>query len=541
MIEGKTVDLEQYYMSTDVEFLANNIMMDIAFLAMNWRHMLGRPTYVIVASDFLDDQGKIPLAMVTTMKKLKSGYINGTRVTLGNLNDFLSTSCITNLSFLGSQEDGMPDRLNPQVEQYLEEHMMKCLTQKSTLLKRPVSRNRTLRRRMSVKGAIKKTRSIINIEPDHIGFEQAVPVTPTAETSAVSSPVNSPWKAVPRSPSPEDITPLWKINQTPRLRMTSETQYADTEVEELLTMLRESENLESEDFFNFKTFTKLVKRSNEMTSETQYADTEVEEPLTMLRESEHLESEDFSNFKTFTKLVERSSEMTSETQYADTEVEELLTMLRESENLESEDFFNFKTFTKLVERSSELLMVQQLMTSETQYADTEVEELLTMLRESENLESEDFFNFKTFTKLVERSSEMTSETQYADTEVEELLTMLRESEHLESEDFFNFKTFTKLVERSSEMTSETQYADTEVEELLTMLRESENLESEDFFNFKTFTKLVKRSNEMTSETQYADTEVEEPLTMLRESEHLESEDFSILKLLQSLWRDPVSY
>lgn len=25
------------------------------------------------------DQGKIPLAMITTIKKLKSGYINGTR------------------------------------------------------------------------------------------------------------------------------------------------------------------------------------------------------------------------------------------------------------------------------------------------------------------------------------------------------------------------------------------------------------------------------------------------------------------------------
>lgn len=56
------------------------------------------------------ENGKIPLAMITTMKKLKSGYINGTRVTLGNLGDFLSTSCITNLSFLGSQEDGLPDR-----------------------------------------------------------------------------------------------------------------------------------------------------------------------------------------------------------------------------------------------------------------------------------------------------------------------------------------------------------------------------------------------------------------------------------------------
>ena len=53
--------------------------------------------------------------MITTMKKLKSGYINGTRVSLGNMNEFLSTSCITNLSFLGSAEEGRPDKLNPQV------------------------------------------------------------------------------------------------------------------------------------------------------------------------------------------------------------------------------------------------------------------------------------------------------------------------------------------------------------------------------------------------------------------------------------------
>lgn len=31
------------------------------------------------------------------------------RVTLGHLDEFLSTSCITNLSFLGTQEDGAPD------------------------------------------------------------------------------------------------------------------------------------------------------------------------------------------------------------------------------------------------------------------------------------------------------------------------------------------------------------------------------------------------------------------------------------------------
>lgn len=117
--------------------------------------------------------------MITTMKKLKSGYINGTRVTLGNLSDFLSTSCITNLSFLGCHEDGLPDsklqyvklsfnlislfiELNPQVHQYLEEHLVKSLSTKSSLLITSGSRTRikNLRRRMSIRGAVKKTRSI---------------------------------------------------------------------------------------------------------------------------------------------------------------------------------------------------------------------------------------------------------------------------------------------------------------------------------------------------------------------------------------------
>lgn len=131
---------------------------------------------------YLED-GKLPLAMITTMKKLKSGYINGTRVTLGNLNDFLSTSCITNLSFLGCHEDGLPDseyqiipqflllivifflmfsELHPQVQQYMEEHSVKSLSTKYSLLtvNRVAPKNRHLIRKMSVRGAVKKTRSI---------------------------------------------------------------------------------------------------------------------------------------------------------------------------------------------------------------------------------------------------------------------------------------------------------------------------------------------------------------------------------------------
>lgn len=107
------------------------------------------------------DQDKIPLAMIQTMRKLKSGYINGTRVMLGSLKDFLNTSAITDLSFLGSTEDGYPDRLHPDVQTYLDEHLLRSFSNRSTMnLRGGQLRPRTLRRRMSCKGAIKKTRSI---------------------------------------------------------------------------------------------------------------------------------------------------------------------------------------------------------------------------------------------------------------------------------------------------------------------------------------------------------------------------------------------
>ncbi|XP_033606191.1 probable phosphorylase b kinase regulatory subunit alpha isoform X4 [Cryptotermes secundus] len=248
-------DLTRFYIASDYELMIDIFKSELNFLKSSWQNMLGRPLVVMAMKSihlgtWCDDQGKIPLAMLTTMKKLKSGYINGTRVTLGNLNDFLSTSCITNLSFLGSQEDGLPDRLNPQVQTYLEEHLLKSLAPRSQLLNRPaIRKGSTMRRRMSVKGAIKKTRSIA-VEPDILGMQgdehwerrASTFVNPshlTAESEA--------GKASPRSPSPEDMVPLWKRSAAPRARMTNEAaQYADTEVEELLTMLRETEHLEEQ-------------------------------------------------------------------------------------------------------------------------------------------------------------------------------------------------------------------------------------------------------------------------------------------------------
>ncbi|XP_016904315.1 probable phosphorylase b kinase regulatory subunit alpha isoform X3 [Apis cerana] len=224
-------DMTRFYIASDYELMIDIFKGEINFLKSSWQNMLGRPLVVMPLKNIHLDQGKIPLAMITTMKKLKSGYINGTRVSLGNLNDFLSTSCITNLSFLGSSEDGRPDKLNPQVQQYLEEHLMRAFPHRTGLLNRPIIRSgKNLRRKMSVKGAIKKTRSI------------AIELT---DTTLTSNPMQS--TSMDRIPSPTNELLSW--TNSPKLhrhRGINETQYADTEVEELLTMLRETESLEEQ-------------------------------------------------------------------------------------------------------------------------------------------------------------------------------------------------------------------------------------------------------------------------------------------------------
>ncbi|XP_055604026.1 probable phosphorylase b kinase regulatory subunit alpha isoform X3 [Uranotaenia lowii] len=270
-------DHDEYYTSRDPALLVSNFMDVLAFLSISWRHLLGRPTITLTATHWLIDNNKVPLAMIQTMKKLKSGYINGTRVILGNLGDFINTSAITDLSFLGSQEDGYPDKLNPQVQSYLDEHLLRSFSHRhsTTSIRSSGLKPKNLRRRMSVKGAIKKTRSI-NVDSETLGMEGNVTerrlsysVTPQWLEPNQSSVTGG--QAVSRDPSPNQMsrytdqrvsidenkklhiqtsattaTPKIQIQPLPRHRPAAETNFENAEVEELLAMLRETENLEEQ-------------------------------------------------------------------------------------------------------------------------------------------------------------------------------------------------------------------------------------------------------------------------------------------------------
>ncbi|CAB3256642.1 unnamed protein product [Arctia plantaginis] len=273
-------DMTRFYIASDFELMVDTLKAEINFLKSAWQNLLGRPLVVLAVNHL--DQGKIPMAMITTMKKLKSGYINGTRVTLGNLGEFLSTSAITNLSFLGSQEDGYPDKLNPEVQSYLEEHLLKSITNKLSFLSRPsgVRNARPLRRRMSVRGAIRKTRSI-NVDSDTLGMEgdstmqgrtlerkpSWLDVDPThgrspspedakkkaftkgTSTTSLGVPTPTIEVTAEKVPVPKEEVIINKNLPVIRNRTTSESQnsvYAEQETDELIAMLRETESLDEQ-------------------------------------------------------------------------------------------------------------------------------------------------------------------------------------------------------------------------------------------------------------------------------------------------------
>ncbi|XP_076326518.1 putative phosphorylase b kinase regulatory subunit alpha isoform X3 [Tachypleus tridentatus] len=270
----QNLDHEDSYLVNDVELMANTLRSDIGFLRSNWR-MLGRPTVSIILHHHHLENDKIPLAMVSTIKKLKSGYINGTRVALGSLDEFLSTSCITSLSFLGNQEEGDPDSLHFMVKQYLDRELHKPLNRPSFPKRRPKRKLSMIRsRRSGISGIIKRTRSIqvdqydpgkssmennlARLRASYDKHSRSPPTSPGPEAMSLQSEssYSSPTESRERSPSPsQEDDEQWE--PVSRVRTTSDLQFEHVTEEELLSMLRETDNLEElGDLLHFLVVTK---------------------------------------------------------------------------------------------------------------------------------------------------------------------------------------------------------------------------------------------------------------------------------------------
>ncbi|XP_063604893.1 probable phosphorylase b kinase regulatory subunit alpha isoform X11 [Penaeus indicus] len=262
----QSVDTEEWYAMHDINLLCYYLKSHVAFLKETWfSSMLGRPTITYLVQSFMLEDGKIPTAMVSTLKKIKSGYINGTRVALGKMQEFLNTSCITSLNFLHDNENGYPDSLKPEVKDYLEKQMRGSLSWRRADLVRMSSRfgekksirDPSARRRFSVKGTIRKSRTLLVDDEKEVPSQgssrrESTVTSPTGEQGPpileVSCPatptrVTPPLSSRSRSPSPEKEE-LWE--SMVRHRVASDAVYENVEFEELLLQMREAESLEEQ-------------------------------------------------------------------------------------------------------------------------------------------------------------------------------------------------------------------------------------------------------------------------------------------------------
>ncbi|XP_052076116.1 probable phosphorylase b kinase regulatory subunit alpha isoform X9 [Mytilus californianus] len=158
----QNIDSHMFYLSLDMDYKVFALKNELNYVSNNWR-MIGRPTIVIpVLEESLDSCQNLPTALVATIKKLQSGYIAGTRVHMGKLRDFLTTSCVTKLSFL---PDDSPQEI--QLNQ-----IMKGLaggTSRPKLLSfgNKMKRRHISRKNLSVHGSVRRSRSI-QVDPENI-------------------------------------------------------------------------------------------------------------------------------------------------------------------------------------------------------------------------------------------------------------------------------------------------------------------------------------------------------------------------------------
>ncbi|XP_068210465.1 probable phosphorylase b kinase regulatory subunit alpha [Palaemon carinicauda] len=221
------LDNEESYLNNDVDLTVFIFSVGLAYLASTWKD-LGRPTVCFrMASNYVDEEGKIPSAMISTLKKLKSGYINGTRVSLGKMQEFLNTSCITSLNFLHDTEGGYPDSLKADVKEYLEKQMRGSLSWKRADLVRMSNRFKEkslrdpARRKISVRGSIRKTRTVLT--EDERGRRSSLFITlevPSQVSSRRESTVTSPTYEL-GPPSLEVSCPTTPTRTTPPLGLRS--------------------------------------------------------------------------------------------------------------------------------------------------------------------------------------------------------------------------------------------------------------------------------------------------------------------------------
>ncbi|CAL8068730.1 unnamed protein product [Calicophoron daubneyi] len=99
------LDYHAFYLNLDINFILDCFRTCVAYLKRAWTSP-GRPLLIIPVYHWFfrstHSTNNAPCAIMATIKKMATGYLNGTRLTLGTLKTFEETSCFKQLNFVGS-------------------------------------------------------------------------------------------------------------------------------------------------------------------------------------------------------------------------------------------------------------------------------------------------------------------------------------------------------------------------------------------------------------------------------------------------------
>ncbi|CAH1268100.1 PHKA2 [Branchiostoma lanceolatum] len=156
------IDQQQFYLALDNELLVDMLKTDLAYLRYNWRN-LGRPTVTFPVSHNMLAGRVLPPPLLNCLQKLLAGSMDGVRIHVGKLEEFMSTSCFTSLDFLYLSEES-PVSDADEVTQYLDT-LLSPTFPKRNLLSTPrlgAKRSTSLSRKASfrVLGSVRRSRSV---------------------------------------------------------------------------------------------------------------------------------------------------------------------------------------------------------------------------------------------------------------------------------------------------------------------------------------------------------------------------------------------
>ncbi|KAK8784966.1 hypothetical protein V5799_008668 [Amblyomma americanum] len=231
----QNLDSEEFHLVNDVDLFVSTLRSDVAVLRSHW-YFDGRPTVVVILRDRHLVHNKLPASLRQTIKKLVSGYINATRVSLGKLRDFMNTSCVVSLEFLRDYEEGDFESLPQGVQTYLDRavrhtELLRSVGLQSQLLSGASSA--ATRRKPLVSGIIKRSRTIAS-------QEHAIPENPATAVSPYQTSPSVSNIASRRNSIEEEAAPTTTVDVLAELKLDS------VDTKELVDTLRETDCLEEQ-------------------------------------------------------------------------------------------------------------------------------------------------------------------------------------------------------------------------------------------------------------------------------------------------------